>query len=98
MSQRMPPVQYIMTGVSGPRPASAAGIAALLTSVGVSRNASCGRADGSFRRPAYNVLYGQFQLLLGDGCFARQAPKLGVTLPRICSLTDCNSDVHIRHR
>ncbi len=41
MSQRMPPVQYIMTGVSGGSPASAAGTAPPVTSVGVSRNASC---------------------------------------------------------
>lgn len=41
MSQRMPPVQYIMTGVSGSRPCRAAGISSPLLSVGVSRNASC---------------------------------------------------------
>ena len=41
MSQRMPPVQYIMTGVSAGSPANAAGTAAPVTSVGVSRKASC---------------------------------------------------------
>lgn len=41
MSQRMPPVQYIMTGVSGAAPCSAAGSGAPFAPAGVSRNWSC---------------------------------------------------------
>jgi hypothetical protein len=41
MSQRMPPVQYIMTGVSGSAPCSAAGSGAPFAPAGVSRNWSC---------------------------------------------------------
>ena len=62
MSQRMPPVQYIMTGVSAGTPASAAGTAAPVASVGVSRNASWARR--TYTLAQWPELYRQEQHML----------------------------------
>jgi len=82
MSQRMPPVQYIMTGVSPGRPRSGAGTAPPAASVGVWQKWSC-KTIKQFSRPGNAQLVAALATL-----WVNVRPRADTPLEQACALAN----------